>query len=213
MRLYLSSSRLGNKPEEMLPLIRGNKRTAIIINARDYTLPEDRSDRLQIEIENLVNLGLQPEELDLRKYFGKPNELRAAVQEFDYFWVLGGNSFLLRRAFKQSGFDELITELLHDDKVAYGGFSAGVCVLAPSLHGIELVDSKDGVPEGYDKNVVWEGLGVLGYAVAPHYKSDYPEGVAIDKCIEYFDQNHIPFKALRDGEAIVVNGDDSKIVA
>lgn len=213
MRLYLSSYGLGNKPEEMIPLIGDNKRTAIIMNAQDNSLPKARAERLQREIENLTSLGLQPEELDLRNYFGKTEELKAAIAEFGYFWVRGGNVFLLRRAYKQSGFDKLLVELLQNDKVAYGGFSAGICVLAPSLKGIELVDPKDDVSEGYNKAVVWDGLGVLEYAIAPHYKSDHPESADIDKCVDYFIENGILHKTLRDGEAIVINGDEEKIVS
>lgn len=213
MRLYLSSYKLGNKPEEMLPLIGNNKKTAIIANAQDFKPAESRTERIQQEIESLNTMGLQPEELDLRDYFGKTVELSEALKNFGYIWVRGGNAFLLRKAYKQSGFDNLLVKLLHEDKVAYGGFSAGVCVLAPSLHGIELVDPKDEVAEGYEKEVVWDGLGILDYAVAPHYRSDHPESEDIEKCIEYFRVNNIPYKTLRDGEAIVINGDGEKVVA
>lgn len=206
MRLYLSSYKLGNQPEQMLPLIKGAKKTAIIMNAQDNVLPERRAERLQEEIDNLTGLGLQPEELDLRNFFGRADELEKYVEQFDYFWVRGGNVFLLRRAFKQSGFDRIISQLLKRDAVAYGGFSAGICILAPSLRGIELVDPKDPVSEGYDSEVIWEGLGLLDYAIAPHYKSDHPESADIDKCVEYFEKNNIPYKTLRDGEAILVDG-------
>ncbi len=213
MRLYLSSYGLGNKPEEMMPLVGNSKRTAIIMNAQDNALPEARSERLQRETENLTNLGLQPEELDLRNYFGKAEELKEALADFGYFWVRGGNVFLLRRAYRQSGFDSLLVESLQNDNVAYGGFSAGICILAPSLKGLELVDPKDDVSEGYDKAVVWDGLGALGYAIAPHYKSDHPESADIDRCVDYFKESGIPHKTLRDGEAIVINGDKEKIVS
>lgn len=213
MRLYLSSYGLGNKPEEMLPLIGQNKHTAVIVNAQDNVSPENRSERLQREVNNLTGLGLKPEEIDLRNYFDKPGELRAVVSKFGYIWVRGGNVFLLRRAYKQSGFDKILTELLQNDTVAYGGFSAGVCILAPSLKGLELVDPKDDVSDGYDKAVVWDGLGLLNYAVAPHYKSDHPESDDVNKSIEYFVDNHILFKALRDGETIIVDGCENRVVS
>jgi dipeptidase E len=197
----------------MLPLIGDNKRTAIIANAQDSKSADSRAERVQQEINSLTALGLQPEELDLRDYFGKTAELNEALKNFGYIWVRGGNVFLLRKAYKQSGFDSLILKLLREDKVAYGGFSAGVCVLAPSLKGIELVDPKDEVAEGYDKEVVWEGLGVLSYALAPHYRSDHPESEDIEKCVEYFKASSIPYKTLRDGEAIVINDDSEKIIA
>lgn len=212
MRLYLSSYRLGNQPEQMVPLIKGAKKTAIIMNAKDNFLPEGRAERLQDEINNLTNLGLQPEELDLRAFFDKTDELEKYVKQFDYFWVVGGNVFLLRRAFRQSGFDHIISKLLQEDRVAYGGFSAGIAVLCPSLHGIELVDPKDEVSEGYNSEVIWDGLGLLDYAIAPHYKSPHPESADIEKCVEYFKENDMPYKTLRDGEAILVNGAESKVI-
>lgn len=213
MRLYLSSYKLGNKPERLSALVGDNKRTAVIMNAQDAKTPESRTERLYQEVDALAALGLQPEELDLRQYFGKPDELKAVMKGFGLVWVRGGNVFVLRKAFKQSGFDEIITELLKNDQITYGGYSAGVAVLTPSLRGIELVDLVDEIIKGYDQDVVWDGLGILGYAVAPHYKSDHPESIDIDKCIEYFIDNHILFIALRDGEAIVINGDSERSVA
>lgn len=186
---------------------------AVVVNALDAKEPDARAERLQREIYALTALGLQPEELDLRQYFSKSVELKETVKGFDLVWMRGGNVFVLRKAFKQSGFDKIITELLENDQIAYGGYSAGVCVLAPSLHGIELVDPKDETAEGYETEIVWDGLGILGYAVAPHYKSDHPESDDINKCVEYFADNHILFKTLRDGEIIVVNGDNEKIIS
>ncbi len=213
IRLYLSSYGLGNKPQELTPLVGENKRTAVIVNAQDAKAPETRSERLQREIDALSGLGLQPEELDLRQYFGKSGELKEFIKNFGLVWVRGGNVFVLRKAFKQSGFDEIITDLLKNDQIAYGGYSAGVCVLAPSLYGVELVDPKDEAAEGYDAETVWDGLGILGYAVAPHYKSDHPESDDVNKYVEYLADNHMLFKTLRDGEVIVIKGHNEKIVS
>ena len=128
-------------------------------------------------------------------------------------WARGGNVFLLRRAYEQSGFDTLITQLIRDDSIVYAGYSAGICILAPSLHGIELVDPTGQVADGYNPNIIWDGLGVLNYTIAPHYKSDHPESADIDKVVAYFQENDIPFKTLRDGEAIVINGSDKRVIS
>jgi dipeptidase E len=97
--------------------------------------------------------------------------------------------------------------------VAYGGYSAGVDILQPHLHGIELVDDPDIVPVGYLPDIIWDCLGLLPYCVAPHYKSAHPESAGIDKTVDYYITHHVPFIALRDGEAIVINGPIEKIVA
>lgn len=212
MRLYLSSFRNGNKPDELLRLLGTGRRTAVISNAQDLLSVDERVESLANEIDRLKSIGLEPSEIDLRMYFDKPDGLKEKLASFDLIWVRGGNCFVLCRAFKQSGADKMITELLAEDKVVYGGYSAGIDMLTPSLHGAELVDEPDVVPAGYEKDIVWECLGLVDYAIAPHYKSDHPESAAIDKSIAYLIDNHIPFIALRDGEAIVVNGSIQTVV-
>lgn len=211
MRLYLSSFRNGDKPEELLKLIGDDHRTAMICNADDLKSESDRAASCTAEAERLKSIGLEPSEIDLRHYFGKPNELKEMLSGYSLIWVRGGNVFVLRRAFKQSGADTIVKELLANDKVAYGGYSAGVDILQPHLHGIELVDPPDVVPEGYDAAIIWDCLGLLPYCVAPHYKSDHPESAAVDKLVAYYIEHHIPFLALRDGQAIVVDEKGQRI--
>lgn len=212
MRLYLSSFRIGNKPEELLTLLAGRKRTAIILNAMDFVGGEGRAASLKREVDDLKSIGLEPTEIDLRDYFGKSGQLKESLSSYDLLWVRGGNAFVLRRAFRQSGADVIVKELLAYDAIVYGGYSAGIDMLTPSLHGAELVDDPRIVPEGYETSIIWDCLGVLPYAVAPHYKSDHPESAAIDKSVEYLIDNHISFITLHDGEAIVKNGNKEVII-
>jgi dipeptidase E len=212
MRLYLSSFRNGNRPDELLKLLGEGRRTAVIFNAADYKSDADRATGYIEEAERLKNIGLEPTEIDLRHYFAKPDGLKKTLSEYDLIWVRGGNVFVLRRAFKQSGADVVIKNLLEDDAIVYGGYSAGVDILQPHLHGIELVDPPNIVPEGYDAEVIWECLSLLPYCVAPHYKSDHPESADVDKVVAYYIENHVPFIALCDGEAIVVDGNTRKVV-
>ncbi len=211
MRLYLSSYRLGNQPEKLVELLGGKTKIAIIPNARDASPTDGRTERLARETDALTDLGLRPSILDLRDYFGKTQELSSALSHFDALWVLGGNCFVLRRAFRASGLDDILPELLATDNIVYAGYSAGIDQLIPSLRGAELVDDPNDIPEGYDPEIIWESLGLLSYAVAPHYKSDHPESAAIDKSVEYYIDHHIPFIALRDGQTIVRNGDTEEI--
>jgi len=213
MRLYLSSFRNGNKPEELLKMLGGGKRTALICNAMDMVEETARVESNEREAERISGIGLQPEEIDLREYFGKTEALGEKLSHFDCIWARGGNTFVLRRAYKQSGFDELLKELLAKDSIVYAGYSAGICLLAPTLRGLEIVDDSNIAPEGYDAEIIWDGLGLIPYSIAPHYKSDHPESAMIDTTVEYFEKHNMPFKALRDGEAIVVDGEKEWIAA
>jgi dipeptidase E len=212
MRLYLSSFGIGHHPEALISLLRGGTRAAVILNAKDGSSPDGRRASLEREVASLSALRLRPEELDLRDFFGQPDALRETLRGFDLVWVRGGNTFVLRRAFHQSGMDGVLPELLREDALVYGGFSAAVAVLAPSLKGIDLVDDPSLVPDGYAPPVVWDGLGLIPYAVAPHYRSDHPESESVERLVQYFIDHHLLFRALRDGEAIVVNGVEEHVL-
>lgn len=204
MKLYLSSFRLGNNPERLVKLLSRNKKTAVIANAVDEATEQDRKLGIERELNDLHSLGLNAEELDLRDYFGKKEELKQHLNEYGLLWIRGGNTFVLRRAMYESGFDEALKEKMTYDKASvYAGYSAAICVLAPTLKGLEFVDDPQIVPVGYKPEIIWDGLGVLNYSIAPHYRSDHPESRAVEKLVQYFTQHKMPFKPLHDGEVII----------
>lgn len=197
-RLYLSSYRLGPRPGVM----RG-ARAAVVANAIDGAGPDDRAAGVQQELDDLGGLGLRPVEVDLREHSGDPAGLARRLAEHDVVWVRGGNVFVLRRALAASGADTVLVEMIASRSFVYAGYSAGVCVLAPTLRGLELVDDPTEVPAGYEADVVWDGLGVLPFCVVPHYRSDHPESEDVERVVSHYVDTGVPFVALRDGEAIV----------
>jgi len=205
MKLYLSSYNLGDNPEKLVELSSPNKRVAVITNASDLKTVEERKEKVEEEFDHLIETGLLPEELDLRKYFGKQKELEKKLNQFKVVWVKGGNTFVLRRAMAQSGFDTLIKTKINDSDFVYAGYSAGSCVATPTLHGLEIVDDPITVPTGYNPEIIWAGLGFVDYSIAPHYKSNHPESAMVDETVKYFVEHKMPHKTLRDGEVIIVN--------
>lgn len=205
MRYYLSSYRFCNNAKVYSLLFRENKKVFVIRNALDYSSDQARLESgLQREMMSLRELGLIPTPLDLREYFGKETELSKLLEDCGGLWVVGGNCFILRKAMKASGLDNILCGKLHDSDFVYGGYSAGVCVLGPTLDGIHLADEPEIEVSGYDAEIVWLGLGLLNYSVAPHYQSDHPESPAINDVVKYFIEKKILFKCLRDGESIVI---------
>lgn len=204
IKLYLSSYRLGNNPEQLQSLAGPNKRAAVISNACDHKDKATRDERTAVEIADLQQLGFQPEKIDLRNYFDKTSELEAILSQFGLIWVRGGNAFVLRKAMALSGFDTMIHSLL-DSGMVYAGYSAGGCVVGPTLHGIELCDDPSIIPAGYPAEPIWDGIGLIDYTVVPHYKSDHPESAMIDDVVAYYEEHNLPYKTLHDGEVILVN--------
>jgi len=147
MKLYLSSYRIGKNPHRLLSSRAATARVAVIQNASDGNPDsEGRAKALRREFDELSNIGLEPEQVDLRRFFGRADALACHLGRFSYLWVAGGNAFVLRRAFALSGVDAWLIAQAADDCVTYGGYSDGACVLTPTLKGIHLVDEPELTP-------------------------------------------------------------------
>ena len=214
VRLYLSSFRLGTDPGHLVRLAGAGARVAVITNAIDDEPAEVRRTKTADEIRALKRLGLRPDELDLRDFFdAPPARVLAALADVDALWLRGGNVFVLRAALAASGADDVIRELLREDRVVYAGYSAGPCVLAPSLDGLETVDDATGPELTYGRPLLMEGLGVLDYAVVPHCDAPiHPESAALDALADRYEAAGVPHVRLRDGQALVIEGESSTIV-
>ncbi|MEV5962487.1 Type 1 glutamine amidotransferase-like domain-containing protein [Kribbella sp. NPDC051952] len=205
MKLYLSSFRLGDHPEHLVALLPPAARVAVICNSIDTEDPAVRREKVADEITWLTDLGLDPRELDLRE----TTDLRADLAEYDGVWVRGGNVFVLRAAMARSGADRILPELIRSEQLVYAGYSAGPCVLAPSLRGLELCDDAGAV----DGEVRWDGLGVLDHAIVPHLDSPgHPETELLAKVAELYDRTGVPHLKMRDGQALVIDGDRRELV-
>ncbi len=202
MKFYLSSYGIGQESEKLKQLAQG-KKIWFIPNAMDAVEPEARAASNEKHIQGLVELGIEVEMLDLREYFGKSELLAKKLATLWGVWVRGGNTFILRQAMHLSGFDFLI-QRMERENFLYAGFSAGVCVLAPSLEALQQVDQPELMPYPELQETLWEGLGILDYIVLPHYQSDHPESAAIDLEVEFCKANYIPYQTLKDGEVIII---------
>src|SRR5215470_20372342 len=150
VRLYLSSFRMGDHPEHLVALIGQHSRRAVVIaNAVDDAPPDVRRAGAELELAALAALGFDAVELDLRGYFTHQQRLRRDLAGAGMAWLRGGNVFMLRYALYRSGADTVFRELLAADSLVYAGYSAGPCVLSPSLRGLELVDDADAVTRIY----------------------------------------------------------------
>lgn len=213
MRLYLSSFRLGDHPEHLVRLTGEGTRVAVVANSIDGAPAEIRRDGVQRELDDLTRLGLRPHELDLRDLAGA-GDVEAALDGVDAVWVRGGNSFVLRVAMARSGADAVLADAIRRDTLVYAGYSAGPCVLAPSLRGLELVDPLEDVARVWPgEDIVWEGLGVLDRAFVPHWSSPgHPETEMIDDVVARYDADGTPYWKVRDGQVVVVDGDSTTTV-
>jgi len=206
VRLLLASYLLGDHGRTLRRLVGDGIRAAIVMNAADG-YGDSRLSRLPREQKALEDFGFECEELDLRGYFGDEEGLRQRLESLDLLWVPGGNTFVLARAMALSGFHQAATDTVKEGRLVYGGYSAGACVVGPDLRGIHLMDETDVVPEGYPPDVQARTLGWVPWTIVPHWRSEHPESPAADLAVEHLVFNELPFRTLRDGEAIIIDGD------
>lgn len=204
MRLFLASYRFGADPGRYVALTGGPGRVAVIANAADAWPARARESAVVSDSVPLRSLGYHPEEVDLRDYVGATESLRRRLEGVDSVWVRGGNTFVLRARMALSGADRVLTDLVGSGALSYAGYSAGACVVTPSLRGLEFSDDPAEVAATCGTEVLWDGLGWVDHAIVPHAGgSDLDEGAT--RSIEYLTAEGIPFVALTDDEVLIVD--------
>lgn len=158
-KLYLSSYRVPN-PKKLYALIgkEPNETSgAIITNAKDRKSPANREQKISKLETFLSNIGLNNTvRVDLRNDEFQPSD-------YDFIYAIGGNTFDLRRAMVESGFDETLKQYLEQGGT-YVGESAGAIVVGPSLRGFDIMDDAP-------SNPIWDGAGIIDSIIVPHNDS------------------------------------------
>lgn len=210
MRLYLSSYRLGDHPEVFAEMVTGLRRGWIVMNSLDGLDEDRRRSDVATQIADLRSVGLEAADFDLRQV--NSETIAERFGDPDFVWVRGGNVFTLRTIMAISGFDALILERLRDDALVYAGFSAGACVLAPSLDGLETCDPTDVSLTTYGE-VRTDGLGILDRPVVPHLDSPgHPETALLGEVAAAYERAGCAYWPLRDGQALVVDGGTTRVI-
>ena len=209
MKYYLSSYRLGdeeNQEKFKQMTLSTNKKVAYIPNALDFATDlEKKKNSESRDIADLESIGLIPQKLDLQEYFNRREDLQKVLGTFDILFVRGGNTFVLREAMSRSGFDSILEEMITSNRnMIYAGYSAGICVLQQDFENLYLADDPTQRPYGTDQEAITTGLGIIDYYLAPHYQSDHFESEVIGREVELMKKKNMNFKALRDGEVIII---------
>ena len=207
MKYYLSSFKLGSKPSDYYSLLNSEKSIAYIANALDHVIGK-KDDWLKkhvsADVRMLEELKLSVSVIDLKDYFGRPADLVKLLGGLSGVWLSGGDVFVLRQAMKLSGFDAIISGSSLAENFVYSGYSAGCCVLSPTLKPYQEASDPKARPYAEIDYTIWEGLGVIDFAFMPHFESDHTESDSINTEIEYCIKHRIPYKTFSDGEVLII---------
>jgi dipeptidase E len=197
MRLYLSSFGYGRHVAQLLRLLDGDTNIAVIDHALDAAPTEVIRTIHAREMRALTAAGLRAELIDLRTRSGLH-----VLRHVGAVWVTGGNVFVLRDALATTGADDLVRDRLAAGSFVYGGYSAGACVLGPSLDGYDMVDDPTLATQ-----LRWDGLAVLDRPLVPHITSPrHPESERCDALSARLSDDGTRHWRLRDGDALIIDG-------
>lgn len=206
MKLHLSSYRVPvpNALRQLLHRPFHETKAAIIPNAKDHNPTQERIKKLNELTNDLRHLGFKLNEVDLKQY-ADPQKLLEDLRRYHLVWVAGGNTFVLRQAMHDSGFDRIAHELLADGRTLYAGESAGAIVAGASLRGSETADDIQAT-----ETVVLDGLKLVNKIIAPHADSpDYPDYIVhMEKLYQRDDR----LLKLNDNQAFIVDGSRHEVV-
>ena len=74
--------------------------------------------------------------------------------------------------------------------------------------------TRPGCDRSTDTDPQWEGLGILDYCLVPHIDSpEHPESPACQRVADLYRSHGTPHRSLRDGEVLVIDGDEEEACA
>ncbi|PQP83191.1 peptidase S51 [Paenibacillus sp. PCH8] len=151
----------------------------------------------------LEEMGLVVDELEIST--ASPQEIESKLQRNDMIYVTGGNTFFLLQELKKSGADQLIQAHIQAGKI-YIGESAGSIILAPHIEYVkEMDDSK--VASDLES---YRALNVIDFYPVPHHGC-FPFVESAEKVLAEY-QSELPLIPITNAQAIVVEGDQIKVV-
>jgi len=208
MKLFLSSLAISDSQSIGLAKLVGKEpkdiKLALIENAAD-TYPEGKRAWVDQNRVAIQSHDFNVEIIDIKKYKGKLSELKDKLSGKDVIWFGGGNTYYLRWLLKDTGIDELLTELVKQG-VVYGGGSAGAIIAGPTLKHFETADDPNEAPE-----IILDGLHFTDSVVVPHMDNAKFAGIihGINDKLKSDGYKTIP---LEDNQAVVIDGSEQAIL-
>lgn len=167
-------------------------------------LPDKLDFHIKYSKELLSKMGLIVDELEIST--AAHLDIVNKLENNDYIYVAGGNTFFLLQEMNKSGAGDLIKTQIKAGKL-FIGESAGAILLAPNIE-----YSKD-----TDNSLValqlktFEALNIIDFYPVPHYKN-YPLRETVERIISKYG-TELPLVPFSNSQAILVIGKERQIVS
>ena len=199
MKTMLLTSAGMNVKEEILKILPKSPKELKLAHIITASIDEKNKDYVSKETQIMKKVGFQVTEADISGM--TEGKVRKLLKDTNIIYVQGGNTYHLLKCIKESGFDKVVKELL-EKGVIYIGVSAGSYVAGPTIEQADWIHEHNrfGLTDLTAMNLV-PFLLMVHYV--PEYKSILKEKIQKSK---------YEFKILTDDQAILVKGDNYKLV-
>jgi len=150
----------------------------------------------------LEKLGLSVDELEVSKVAAE--DISRKLNDNDYIYVTGGNTFFLLQELKKTGADKILVEQINSGKL-YIGESAGAMIVSPNIEYVKDMDSIKKAPE----LETLSALSVVDFYPLPHY-TNFPFKKAVEKIIAKYD-SALKLYPISNSQAILLSGNEVKV--
>lgn len=136
-----------------------------------------------------------------------PNfDFQTFLSSYDFIFVSGGNIFLLSYWMHKTGSDKIIKNLINEDKVVYGGESAGSIYVCKDLDPYKQVDNPDKAIEKINA-----GLNLVDFMILPHWgNSDFQDG--LETINNEFKNKGLKAYKINDNQALFIKDNTVDII-
>lgn len=146
----------------------------------------------------LASLGLVVKELEITQC--DRTEIAQVLNDCDFIYISGGNTFFLMQELRRTGTDKLLTEQVEKGKL-YIGESAGAMIAAPNIeYAKKMDDYVTQTPNFKD----FRGLHIVNFYPVVHFK-EFPFEEETQAIVQ--ENNQLPLKPITNQQAIAVVGD------
>lgn len=167
-------------------------------------VPDKLDFHIKYSKELLGGMGLIVDELEISTATNL--EIVNKLENNDYIYVAGGNTFFLLQEMNRSGAGELIKKQINEGKL-YIGESAGAILVAPNIEYARDTDNSLVAPNLR----AFDALDVIDFYPVPHLEDEsLMEGV--EKIIAKYDEKLqlVPFS---NSQAVLVMGKEKQVVS
>jgi dipeptidase E len=152
--------------------------------------------------ETLEKQGMIVDELEIST--ATKEEIKSKLQQNDYSYITGENTFFLLQELRKSGADKIITEQINLGKI-YIGESAGSIIVSSNIEYVKEMDDFNMAPN-LDS---FSSLGLVDFYPLPHYES-FPFEEIIENIIANY-TGKINLCPISNTQVIIVDGEKFEV--